>query len=151
MGKGLESGPYHGLPLKLDENTFTLERSPSVWYRSVWWHLHRDDWKIATSDSPVWNYLTRMLVECKSPSFSEFIVNVYAAYPGIYSWVKEALAPPGVRRILLNDASAFMRTELAIAHIDETPIDVQPTPPEITQAVREIIIDMEHYSYEQII
>lgn len=151
MGKGTESGPYHGLPLELNKNTFTLVRTPSTWYRSVWWHLHRDDWRQAKTDSPVWNYLTRMLVECKSSSFSEFIVNVYATYPGVYSWVAESLAPPGVRRILLNDASAWMRTELAIAYVDETPIDVQPMPPEITLAVREIITDMESCRYEQII
>jgi hypothetical protein len=143
MGKGTESGPYHGLPEKLDERMFTLVRDAPSWYRSIWGYLERMNWKEGGTESPLWNYLTQMLLECKSDVFDEFIVNVYAEYPGIYTWMYSSLAPPGVIRIHYAGAGEFMRNVLDITHIDETPIDMTPGLPKITHSVRDIISSME--------
>lgn len=101
------------------------------------------------SDSPVWNYLQRMLIECKHPSFGEFIFNVSATYPGVYSWVVRSLCPPGVTRVNLGVATSYLRKEVGIERIDLNPIDMQTNPPVITREIHEIVMSMEDTDVQQ--
>lgn len=143
MGKGIETGPYHGLPEKLDDRMFTLVRPAPEWYRSIWGYMGRMDWKEGGTESPIWNYLTQMLLKCKSDVFDEFMVNVYADYPGIYTWTLHSYTPPGVAWVHSAGAGEYMCQVLGATYIDETPIDMTPGLPEITQNIRELITAME--------
>lgn len=143
MGKGRESGPYHGLPEKLDnERMFTLVRPAPQWYRSIWGYMMRMEWREGGTESPLWNYLTQMTVRCKSDVFEEFIFNVMADYPGMYTWMLNSLAPPGVYRISLSTASEWLHTIFSI-YVDTTPQDVTPGLPKLNPELKKLIESME--------
>jgi hypothetical protein len=84
-----------------------------------------------------------MLIDCKSVSFYEFAVNVYGSYPGLFTWTVNSLAPPGVTRIWNTTSVMYLREVVGLKHVDTTPVDVQPNPPKITDAICDIISDME--------
>lgn len=144
MGKGRESGPYHGLPEKLDENRmFTLVRPAHIWYRSIWGYMMRMEWREGGTESPLWNYLTQMTVRCKSDVFQEFIFNMMADYPGMYTWMVESLAPPGVVRVDLRNATQYLHETVGLKYVDTTPQDVTRGLPDISPETKKLIESME--------
>jgi len=131
MGKGVEVGPYHGLPETIDRG-FTMVRNPVDWLRSIWAYRNNNDWLYKSNSRQYWSVIMGLTQYAEGMPWDVFVEwldrDIVSTIYGMYQH-------PSVKIYKMEDAHQLLfdleiDTELPVTH-------VTPFKPKVTRAQRD--------------